>query len=115
MKLTELQAEFIKLSDPETGSNVPVDTLKEAQGIRFLCPLCYRKNKGTKGTKGTHSVVCWFVDRGVPAHIEPGPGRWNPQGTGLADLSFVPGPKSRSVKLTSGCMWHGLVINGETN
>jgi hypothetical protein len=82
----------------------PVDTLAEAHGISFLCPKCI-------GEHGGHSVVCWFEGR-VPDDEEPGPGRWNPTGTGYSDLSFVPGAKSNSVQLRGGCNAHFLVTNG---
>jgi len=89
---------------------VTVDTLAEAQGVWFLCPLCFMKNEGRVGT---HAVLCWFVGL-VPDDIVPKPGRWTPQGTGLDDLTFVPSAeRSQSVALTSGCAWHGFVMKGE--
>lgn len=87
-----------------------VDTLAEADGISFLCPLCFTNNGGSVGT---HSVICWFEDK-VPDETFPKPGRWNPVGTSLDDLSFVPGKKSHSVLLMGdGCNWHGFVTNGD--
>jgi hypothetical protein len=83
---------------------VPVDTLAEADGIIFLCPLCYRKDN--------HSVICWFEGK-VSDDVKPGPGRWNPVGTGIDDITFVPGKKTQSVALQGGCNWHGFVINGD--
>ncbi len=105
----DLEANFVTY---EVGSDGHVyhryvDTLAEAHGIFFLCPKCYAENKGPIGT---HQVGCWFVGR-VPPEATPGPGRWNPRGTGYDDLTFVP-PGAYSVQLTSGCMWHGFVING---
>jgi hypothetical protein len=61
---------------------------------------------------GAHFVLCWFKDRGVPDTQDPKPGRWNPSGTGLHDLTFVP-PGAVSVLLTGGCDWHGFVKNGD--
>jgi hypothetical protein len=88
---------------------VHVDTLAEAQGVWFLCPLCFAKNGGRVGT---HAVCCWFVGQ-VPDDIEPKPGRWTPHGTGLHDLTFVPSDgRTQSVALTGGCAWHGHVVNG---
>lgn len=88
---------------------VKVETLAEAQGIEFLCPLCFAQNKGEVGT---HGVVCWFNGRGVPDTATPGPGRWNPSGHGLDDLTFVP-PGAVSVQLLGGgCKWHGFVAGG---
>jgi hypothetical protein len=86
-----------------------VDDIHQAHGIRFLCPKCYGANGGAAGT---HSVICWFEGR-VPDHAQPGPGRWNPTGTGFEDLSFVPGKKSHSVLLIGGCAWHGFLKNGD--
>lgn len=110
MKLADLDPQFLKHA-PEEGRGVMlhVDTLAEADGISFLCPKCFAANGGPVGT---HSVICWFEDR-VPEDLQPGPGRWNPVGTGYADLSFVPGKKSHSVLLLGGCAWHGFVTSGD--
>lgn len=82
-----------------------VDTIAEADGISFLCPKCVDdQGRG-------HSVICWFEGK-VPDDATPGPGRWNPSGTGYSDLSFVPGAKSNSVQLNGGCNAHFLVANG---
>lgn len=108
MKLTELQPQFIRLGDKPSIS-VHVKSLAEATGITFLCPKCWTANGNT--SYGTHTVKCWF--EGVPLHIIPGPGRWKPKGTGYADLSFVPGLHSRSVRLIGGCAWHGYITKGE--
>lgn len=83
-------------------------SLAQAQGIIFVCPLCLAANGGVRA--GVHSVICWFT--GVPASVEPGPGRWNPSGTGIDDLTFVP-PGAVSVQLIGGCNWHGFVIRGD--
>lgn len=111
IKLTELKPQFVRWekreeADGEHTYPVPVATLAEAQGLRFLCPLCNELLKG----KGVHQSVCWFED--APAEAVPGPGRWKPKGTGYADLSFVPGKKSRSVRLIGGCNWHGFLTDG---
>jgi len=83
----------------------PVDALADADGISFLCPKCVDdQDRG-------HSVICWFEGR-VPGDATPGPGRWNPTGSGYADLSFVPGAKSNSVRLIGGCNAHFMVENG---
>jgi hypothetical protein len=47
----------------------------------------------------------------VPADADPGPGRWEFQGTGLGALTLVAG--SSSIQLLGGCNWHGFVRNGE--
>lgn len=107
--LVELEAFFVR-HEPRDGHeyHVHVDTLAEAQGIWFLCPKCFAANNGPVGT---HGVLCWFEGR-IDDLVQPGPGRWNPHGTSLADLSFVPGKRSHSVALLSGCEWHGYVSNG---
>jgi hypothetical protein len=114
MKLTELAPVFIRYEvraepDREHKYLVPVDSLGEAHGIRFLCPKCFHENGGPVGT---HSVICWFEGR-VSDDVDPKPGRWNPTGSGYGDLSFVPGAKSNSVLLLGGCAWHGFITNGE--
>ena len=109
-KLVDLEARLLK-HEGDRSMQI-VDTLAEADGIMFLCPKCFAENSGNVGT---HSVICWFVGK-VPDTLNPKPGRWTPQGTGLDDLSFVPSPGlSHSVLLMSGCNWHGFVTNGEAN
>lgn len=109
MKLSELEAEFVQYDVRGDGRiYIPhVDTLAEAHGVQFLCPKCFAANNGPVGT---HLVGCWFVGC-VPESAEPGPGRWNPSGTGLEDLTFVP-PGAFSVQINGGCNWHGYVKNG---
>lgn len=107
MKIIDLDAKFLTI---EADRSYRVhESLAEAQGVTFLCPQCFATNGGRVGT---HHVICWFNGRGVPADLAPGPGRWNPSGTGLGDLTFVP-PGAVSVLLMSGCGWHGHVENGE--
>jgi hypothetical protein len=84
---------------------VTVDTIDEADGVIFLCPKCFQDNGGSAGT---HSVLCWRPR--VPDGVFPMPGRWEFQGTGLADLSLVAG--SSSVLLTDGCKAHFFVEGG---
>lgn len=116
MNLIALEGQFIqyiKAKDKEGKEHIYhhyVDTLQEADGVMFLCPKCYAKNNGSVGT---HSIICWFVGK-VPDDLTPGPGRWNPSGTGLKDLTFI-GPGAASVLLTSGCQWHGFVKNGDAS
>lgn len=121
MKLRDLEARFIKRTVTEVDPTKFVDgmlspsgrrvqyatvqTLLEADGVMFKCPLCVN-------TKHPHQVTCWFTGK-VPDDADPKSGRWNPQGTGLDDLTFVPGKKTQSVQLLGGCNWHGFVTNGE--
>ena len=110
MKLIELDPVWVQHGQDEDGRQImrTVSSLPEADGICFLCPKCYVANAGPVGT---HSVICWFEDR-VADDVQPGPGRWKPQGTSFDDLSFVTGKKSHSVLLLGGCAWHGFVTNG---
>lgn len=105
MRLNQLNPEFLKLVDGKTRTIVP--TLAEATGIMFLCPTCFQKNNGEVGT---HSMICWFNGRGVPNTESPGPGRWNSQGTGVEDLTFV-GPGATSVLIEGHT--HFLIEHGE--
>lgn len=93
---------------------VEVDTIQEAQGVRFLCPVCFETNNGPVGT---HGVICWSRSRGIPDGVQPGPGRWLLVGTGLADLTLNGDGGSRSVALTGdgGCKAHFHVTNGEVH
>ena len=105
MKLTDLEPEFLRIKS-ETAIDTKIESLDDAQGVMFLCPVCFQANGGNVGT---HSVMCWFRDREVPDSQTPGPGRWTPSGTGFEDLSLTP-----SVLLpTAECAWHGWVTNGE--
>lgn len=127
MKLSDLGAKFLRrvlkedtwtrrkpdgTDEQVTGPReylLDVESLAEADGVMFLCPKCFADNKGEVGT---HSVICWFVGK-VPDDVCPKPGRWNPSGTGLHDLTFV-GHGAVSVLLTGGgCAWHGFVKNGD--
>lgn len=110
MRLTELSPHFLILLPDNRMKRT--DNLEEAQGIMFLCPVCFEKNGGPIGT---HSVLCWFKNRGVPDDVSPKPGRWNPAGTGYTDLTFV-GPGATSIWLRGGgdsCGWHGFITKGE--
>jgi hypothetical protein len=124
MKLRDLGAYFVKYAPyQDTWTEVHdgihkevsgirqawnhVETLAEADGVAFLCPACWIKNNGPVGTD---TVLCWFKGK-VPDDLHPLPGRWNPQGTGLDDLTFV-GPGAYSVGHSH---WHGYVENGEAN
>lgn len=116
-KLRALDGHFLKYID-KTHS-LRVDALTNADGVMFQCPKCAGdcepgEEDGRRFYRGAHYIICWFVGKVPPDH-GPGPGRWNPQGTGLDDLTFV-GPGATSVLLTGpGCGWHGHVVNGEAN
>lgn len=105
----DLGAEFLRIEQPGRQYQ-RVDSLEEAQGLRFLCPKCFAINGGRKGT---HSIICWSSSRGTPDTEHPGPGRWRMDGTGLRDLTLNgEAGKSRSVLLTGGCGWHGFIDDG---
>jgi hypothetical protein len=120
--LRELDAHFLKcvVTDGRVYHHYEGVTLENADGVIFLCPKCFVENGGEIGT---HSVICWFIGK-VPDDAVPGPGRWNPSGTGLDNLTFIP-PGATSVNLdvpdhnaavvSSGCKWHGIVQNGQAN
>jgi hypothetical protein len=102
MKLVDLEPQFLKVIDAD--SHCYVDTILEAQGLLFLCPLCFINNNGPIGT---HSILTWFRDRGVPDDQIPIPGRWIMSGSDYSNLNLYP-----SIQLTLGCKWHGNIING---
>jgi len=101
-KLEVLCARFVVPS--ANGSWREVETRAEAQGIWFLCPLCFEHHGGDVGT---HGVLVWFVGVGVPDAVKPVT-RWKAYGLDMSDLSLSP-----SVKLWAGCAWHGWVRSGE--
>ncbi len=113
MQLTDLKAGFYRYERREGRVfHVLVANIAEAQGVRFLCPKCFAENGGPTGT---HAIVCWSRSRGAPDDATPGPGRWTLDGTGLHDLTLNGDPpgQARSVLLTGGCGWHGLVTDGD--
>lgn len=107
MKLTDLDPKFLR-REPRDGREVHAfeEDIAKADGVMFLCPLCFGANGGPAGT---HSVICWSPK--VPADVDPKPGRWNLVGSGLEDLTLVAG--SSSVALRGGCNAHFFVRGGE--
>lgn len=131
MKLSELDPQFIRhhsqidtwpVRNPDGSDGTVtaprvylrhVDALAEAQGVEFLCPVCFLANGGRPGT---HSILCWSRSRGAPDDASPGPGRWALSGSGYDDLTLTgDNGASNSVHLTSpqGCGAHFYVTNGE--
>ena len=104
LKLTKENARFIRYEE-KLGVQMleTVETLREAQGVEFLCPKC-----------GEHNIICWSRSRGVPDNVRPGPGRWQLIGTVLEDLTLAVDPPNagNSIKVNAGCAWHGFVVNG---
>lgn len=101
--LTSVHRAVIHAGDEDYFPVTKIDQPR-AQGVAFLCPVCFVKNNGPVGTE---QVVCWFKDRGVPDDALPGPGRWTATGTSFADLTLSP-----SVNVDNG-HWHGFIQGGE--
>jgi len=104
-KLAELEPQFIRYGRNDAGAEkwIHVDTLADAQGIYFTCPVC----------ADGHMVGVTFRGRGVPDDLGSSDGekptRWAVEGTGFADLTLSP-----SIDLTrrNACTWHGWVRGG---
>lgn len=109
--LKDLEARLLKRM-PDGSMETSLKRVADADGVMFLCPKCFALNNGKVGT---HSVLCWFTGK-VSDEVTPKPGRWNPVGETLNDLTFVP-PGAISVLLTSpsGCGWHGFVKDGKAD
>ncbi|MGE5679491.1 MAG: hypothetical protein ACM34K_01300 [Bacillota bacterium] len=104
MKLTDLKPQFLKILDKNRAQHV--DNIKDADGMRFLCPKCFAENGGPKGT---HSITCWQLHV-KPEEAHEGPGRWNFAGTGYDDITFVNG--SSSIAINGGCFAHFFIEQG---
>lgn len=105
MKLAELDPTFLIREDDKSFRMT--DDIGKADGVEFLCPVCFKANGGSVGT---HAIICWAPH--VPQTTSPTPGRWNLVGTGYHDLSLVAG--SSSVLLhTAPCAAHFFVTDGE--
>ncbi|MCB1422787.1 MAG: hypothetical protein KDJ69_10040 [Nitratireductor sp.] len=104
MNFSDLEPVFLKRIDDKRFRHV--DSIEDADGVRFLCPKCFEKNSGPIGT---HGVICWSPD--VPQTTEPTPGRWQMKGTGFADLTLVAG--SSSIQINGDCNAHFFVENGK--
>lgn len=92
---------------------VMANDMKQAQGLKFLCPKCFERNNGPVGT---HSVIIWSRSRGVPDHATP-TGRWTLDGVSCANLTVNGDPpgSARSIQLIGGCAWHGYITNGRSS
>ena len=106
MRLVELEPEFLKWTDDHHFQRI--DTIQGADGVMFLCPVCFQTNNGPVGT---HAVICWAPQ--VPQTTYPVPGRWQLQGTGYQDLTLVAGSSSVFLNSPGGCGAHFYVRNGE--
>lgn len=99
--LSKLEPEFMRVVS--LGRYDHPEKMADAQGVWFLCPVCFTNNDGPVGT---HMVLIWFKGRGAPPEETPTP-RWEVSGTGLADLTIKP-----SIHTQGGCGWHGFITNG---
>lgn len=105
MKLPELCPEPIRFISKDRYRILPLDTPpSKADGIIFLCPVCFKKNGGPEGT---HSMLCWFTERGIPDDEKPGPGRWIATGDSFERLTL-------RASILTDC-WHGYITDGETS
>lgn len=104
MRLTDLEPRFIARIDDERSRFV--DLIGEADGLVFLCPLCFAANGGQRA--GVHLVKCW--EPHVPQTTFPRPGRWTMRGTGHGDLTLV--ANCSDVWLMSGCRAHFFIERG---
>jgi hypothetical protein len=107
VKLRELNAQFLKC-ESQSCYRV-VETLAEADGLMHLCPVCFKRNGGPVGTE---SMIHWFRGK-VPDDAYPGPGRWTPRGTGIDDLTFVPGTPEMPTSVLLQGHAHFRIVNGE--
>lgn len=114
MKLIELEPQFLRYETSDHEFLRATDSLADAQGIRFLCPVCFIKNSGPVGT---HGIEVSFAGRGVKdnqgSHNREGkPSRWNVTGTDYGDLTTQP-----SILIDPAppaCAgWHGFITSGE--
>jgi hypothetical protein len=106
MKLTDLDAVLIRSNPDGWQEGVP---MRLAQGVMFLCPKCYRENRGPQGT---HQVLCWSDSAGAPKDALPS-GRWALRGSGVEDLTLAAEPgRTSSVLIVGGCAAHFHVAGG---
>lgn len=113
MNLSELEPRFLSAPEfDEDGRETSryVDSIQDAGGIRFLCPVCFRNNGGAVGT---HGIMCW--NGTVSQKFSPRPGRWDMSGTGFHDLTLTGAhSNSNSIALTNArCGAHFHIKNGK--
>lgn len=106
MRLMELDPHFL-VRKPTTVVGMRhvlerTSDLAVADGIRFLCPKCFKDNGGADGT---HAIVVPFAGRALH---ERG---WQVSGTKFSDLTLRPSISIYTEK--GGCGFHGYITNGE--
>jgi hypothetical protein len=107
VRLTDLGPKFLTVTTPLGSFFTDGTDIAVADGLLFLCPVCFKTNAGPIGT---HSIICWRPR--IPQTIGPTPGRWEMLGTGFDDLTLRAG--SSSVFLQGpGCGAHFFITNGE--
>jgi Family of unknown function (DUF6527) len=109
VRLIDLEPRFVRYEEGGIRDS-RITALAEAQGLWFLCPLCFAQNHGPVGT---HTCETTFEGRGAlpeqGSHNKEGkPTRWNVSGTNFQNLTLSP-----SIQLQGGCNWHGFITNGE--
>jgi hypothetical protein len=134
MMLTELFPQFLKIvevSKEQEGDGpwsrmglgpfydlVPVETLDEADGIRFTDPRWAESNPGQDGREIGESIYVAFAGHDPKGLISRGtdgqPTAWAVTGTGYADLRLMPSIFSYPNGNPPG--WHGFIgqiVSGE--
>ena len=91
---------------PPQGMVLPhVESLAEAAGVRFRCPVC-----------SDHSIICWSRSVKADNPAAPMKGRWNLLGTGAHDLTLDGVDRGSSVALVcdegTGCGAHFFISGG---
>jgi hypothetical protein len=115
MKLVHLEPQFIQYFEEGVAQYLRhVPDLGHAQGVQFLCPVCFVRNGGAVGT---HLIEVTFAGKGVKDHLgshnnKGKPSRWTASGTGYADLTLKPSILIDPAKPACDG-WHGFVTNGE--
>ena len=92
----------IVTTGPRQYSHV-VDSMNQAQGIRFYCPKCRNllcevtfANRGVSDSQGTHN------SKGEPS-------RWDVSGNDFSNLTVRP-----SILIEeASCGWHGYITDGK--
>ena len=96
MKYADLHSTWCRSRRPDIYDRV--DSLAEANGIRFACPVC----------GPDHQLICWSPQ--AHPEIPPLPGRWSMSGTGVDDLTLT--AESSSIQIVDGCGAHFYIRAG---
>ncbi len=109
MRLTDLEPQFVRswVASASPGWKrgwSRVDRFEMADGVMFLCPVCFERDDA-------HQILCWTPE--APDDLPPGPGRWRMSGTGYDDLSLSGPGGTSSIMVPGGCRAHFYVHAGE--